>query len=273
MIIENNTIVYFTGTGNSLKLAKDIVSEMEDFKLCKVSQFINEKEVEVKSKFLGIVFPVYYARMPLIMEQFVRKLNISRDTYVFVAANYAGAPAQALIKSDNILQDRKSKLSSGFLFRMPGNNIFAFNTKPKEKQSKIFEREEKKVKKVCELIRKREELKPETSKLVFDIVIDKMFIKTTDKIVGNLHMRDEKFWVNEKCNGCKLCENICPVSNIEFNLNKPTWKHKCQQCAACIQWCPKQAIQWGDKTLKRSRYRNPSVKISELINAQEAALW
>lgn len=267
MIIENNTIVYFTGTGNSLKVAKDIGSEMEDFHLCKVSQFINEKEIKVKSKFLGIVFPVYYARMPLIMEEFVRKLKISGDTYVFAAATYAGAPAQALMKLDNILQDKKSKLSSGFLFRMPGNNIFALNTKAKEKQNKIFEMEEKKVNKVCKLIRKREKLKPETSKLVFDTVIDKIFIKTTDKIMGNLHMRDERFWVNEKCNGCGLCEKICPVSNIEFNLKKPTWEHKCEQCAACIQCCPNQAIQWGDKTLKRSRYRNPNVKISELIDA------
>lgn len=266
MIIENNTIVYFTGTGNSLKVAKDIVSRMEDFQLCKVSQFRNEKEMEIKSKFLGIVFPVYYSRMPLIMDEFVRKLNISRDTYVFAAATYAGAPAQALVKLDAILKYKESKLSSGFLFRMPSSNIFSFNTKVKEKQNKIFGREEKKVKKVCELIRKREELKPETSKLVFDIVIDKMFIKTTDKIMDNLHMRDEKFWVNEKCNGCGLCEKICPVSNIEFDLNKPTWKHKCEQCAACIEWCPKQAIQWGNKTLKRSRYRNPNVKISELID-------
>ncbi|WP_274600542.1 EFR1 family ferrodoxin [Clostridium beijerinckii] len=89
--------------------------------------------------------------------------------------------------------------------------------------------------------------------------------KTTDKIVKNLHLRDKDFWVDDNCNGCRLCEKICPVNNIQFNINKPICKHKCEQCAACIQYCPKEAIQWKTKTKKRRRYRNPNISINELI--------
>lgn len=58
----------------------------------------------------------------------------------------------------------------------------------------------------------------------------------------NFNKKDEKFSVNNKCNGYKLCRKICPVNNIEFNLNNPIWKHNCEQCTACIQYCPKEAI-------------------------------
>ncbi len=99
---------------------------------------------------------------------------------------------------------------------------------------------------------------------MIDTAIDRIFIKTTNKIMQTLRMKDLKFWVNENCNSCKFCEKICPVKNIEFNT-APVWKHNCERCTACIQYCPKEAIQWTNKTINRKRYRNPNVNIIEFL--------
>jgi len=198
------------------------------------------------------------------VEELVRKLELSKDTYVFAVATHGGGPAEVLVKLNNILQNGGRILNSGFLLHMPANNIFAYNPSFENRKNKIFEREKRKVKEISDIIRERKDYKCELSKLMIDIVIDRILIKVTDKIMENFHIRDEKFWINAKCNSCRLCERICPVNNIEFNSNKPVWKHKCEQCTACIQYCPKEAIQWGNKTIKRNRYRNPNVNIIEL---------
>ena len=265
MVIEKDIILYFSGTGNSLQVAKDISSKLGNFELCAIASLKDKEEINIKSKTVGIIFPVYYARLPLIVEKIVSKLKINKDTYVFAVVTYGGAPAEVLGKLNKVLQNGGSTLNSGFLLHMPGNNIFAYNPSSLKRQSKIFEREKSKVKKISDIIRERKDYKCEASKLVIDIIIDRVFIKTTDKIMENFHRRDEEFWINDNCNGCKLCEKICPVNNIEFNLDKPVWKHNCEQCTACIQYCPKEAIQWGIKTIKRKRYRNLSIKVTELI--------
>lgn len=265
MVIDRDTILYFSGTGNSLQVTKDINSELRDFNLCNISSIITEEKIKITGKALGIVFPVIYARLPLILERVLEKLEINKDIYVFAIATHGGAPAKVLIKLRKILKSRGIVLNSGFLIHMPGNNIFAYGASSIEKQNKTFEREKKKVKKITNIIRERKNYKCELSKLVIDILIDRVFIKITDKIVGNLHLRDKDFWVNDNCNSCKLCERICPVNNIQINTDKPIWKHNCEQCAACIQYCPKQAIQWGKKTTKRKRYRNPNINVTELM--------
>nr|WP_278184419.1 EFR1 family ferrodoxin [Clostridium cellulovorans] len=189
----------------------------------------------------------------------------NEDTYVFAIATHGGASAEVLIKLRKILQSKDRVLNSGFLINMPGNNIFAYGASSIEKQNKIFEREKNKVGKIAAIIRERKNYKCEFSKLVIDILIDRVFIKATDKIVKNLHLSDKDFWINDNCNGCKLCEKICPVKNIRSNTDKPVWKHNCEQCTACIQYCPRQAIQWGKKTSKRKSYRNPNSNINELL--------
>lgn len=265
MIIEKNTILYFSGTGNSLQVAKDISNELGEVELQKVASLVKEKEIIIKSRVLGIVFPVYYARLPLVVDNIVKKLNISQYTYVFAVATYGGAAAGVLNKLSDILRHNDVILNSGFLLRMPANYVVSYNPSDLKRQNKDFEREKKKVKEISNIIKERRNCKAETSKLIIDTIIDRILIKTTDKIMDNLYIKDKDFWVNDQCNGCRLCEKICPVKNIEFILDKPTWNHTCEQCTACIQYCPKEAIQYKQKTLKRRRYRNPNIKVNELM--------
>jgi Ferredoxin len=265
MVITKDTILYFSGSGNSLQVSKDISSELGDFDLINIGGLSKEEKIEVKAKTMGIVFPVYYARMPLIVETVTKKLEISHDTYVFGIANHGGAPANVLLKLDNKLKGNGLGLNSGFLIRMPANNILAYNPKAVEKHNKTFQKEKEKVKKISAIIRERKSQKCEVSKLILDRGIDKLFSKATNKIMDKLHDKDREFWVKNNCTSCRVCEKICPVNNIEIKNNKPAWKHNCEQCTACIQYCPEKAIQFGTKTINRNRYKNPNVSVNEMI--------
>lgn len=265
MVLENNTILYFSGTGNSLQVASDLKDQLGDFDLLKITSLRNEENIIVEANItLGIVFPVYFARLPLVVEAIVNKLEVRQNGYVFAVATHGGGPAAVLNKLQQHLYRNGITLSAGFLIHMPGNHIFAYNTRPVEINNRIFSKEKKKIMRISEVVSRKLFMKCETSKLMLDTLIDNLFMATTDKIMENINEGDKNFWVNENCNGCKLCEKICPVKNIEFTT-KPVWKHNCQRCTACIQYCPKEAIQWGDKTVKRQRYRNPNIKLKKML--------
>lgn len=71
MIIEKDTILYFSGTGNSLQVANDLGTELGDFNLCKITSLIEEEKIRIEGKRLGIIFPVIYNRLPLVVERII----------------------------------------------------------------------------------------------------------------------------------------------------------------------------------------------------------
>ncbi len=263
MVIENNSILYFSGTGNSFQVAKDLCNSLSGFNLLKISKLTNEEKIIAKSGWIGIVFPVYYSRLPLIVEKIAKKLEISKNVYVFTVATYSAAPSTVLKKLQNTLKTNNVILNSGFLIKMPKNHIYKYETKPVAVDSDMFEIEKKRVKEISTIINQRKNIKPEISKIAIDIAFDKLFIKATDKIFSGFHSLDTKFFTDSKCIGCKLCERICPVNNIEVK-SKPLWKHNCERCMACIQYCPNKAIQIGKKRIHR--YRNPNINVEELLS-------
>jgi len=47
---------------------------------------------------------------------------------------------------------------------------------------------------------------------------------------------------NDKCTGCGVCVDICPVQAIKIENQKAIINEECVECAACIDQCPNQAI-------------------------------
>jgi ferredoxin len=55
------------------------------------------------------------------------------------------------------------------------------------------------------------------------------------------------------------------VENIRLENERPVWLHNCTQCFACIQWCHLDAIEIKNKTLNRTRYHHPEIRLKEMI--------
>ena len=47
---------------------------------------------------------------------------------------------------------------------------------------------------------------------------------------------------SEKCTGCGICVDVCPVSGIEVNQEAVVNDETCTGCAACVSECPNEAI-------------------------------
>lgn len=61
---------------------------------------------------------------------------------------------------------------------------------------------------------------------------------------GNMKSTIQRYFVNNKCIGCKLCYFKCPQKCIDIKMNKAIIKEKhCLQCGNCFEICPVQAIE------------------------------
>jgi ferredoxin len=50
-------------------------------------------------------------------------------------------------------------------------------------------------------------------------------------------------WAPDYCKHCFTCINICPVKNLEFNLDEMVSLGKCIQCMLCRNFCPDFALE------------------------------
>lgn len=249
-----NKIYYFTGTGNGLQIANDLSAGLGECRIHKVTEYSGEKIV---GNTLGIIFPVYNWGLPLIICDFLRKLDVSDDTFIYAIANYGGLPGKALDQCKDILKENGLKLSAGFLINMPGNYILGYGAKSKEIQDKLFAKEGKKIIYISDCVKSKKECRIEKSHTVIDRVCSNYFYKH----INEFHEADQYYTIDNNCTGCGLCAKRCPVNNITMVYDKPNWNHHCELCVACIQSCPNKAIDYKGETKKRERYLNPNVKL------------
>lgn len=240
-------------------IAKDLAAGLPEAKVYSIPHVIHG-EIDFDADNIGIVFPVYFAGIPRIISEFVRKLDPAQIKYLFAVAAYGGYPGVALPVLQHQLQSEGILMNAGYCVQMPGNYIVKYGAYSQEKQYKIFRKKEEALGKI---------IKNTEAQKNIEIKQGGFLAKRIGNYVYQSKLRqfptlDMNFTANEKCNGCGTCEKICPVRNIDLNERKPRWHGNCEHCMACIQWCPMEAIQYSAKTIGRKRYRHPDSKAEDL---------
>lgn len=256
-------IFYFTGTGNSLAVAKNISNELGDSELISIPTVING-EIIADAPSIGLIFPVYIWGMPNMVVDFINKLDVTQAQYVFAVATCAGQPGETLIQLHKMLQEKGSGLNAGFAVREAPNtiqkdNIFIKIARLLERNMRITRSGDGRLEEMVDVIKNKKEHVPEKSSKLLNIFGNLMY-KGGMPNINKLG----KFWVNDNCNLCLTCQQICPSNNIEVENEKLVWHDNCEFCQACIQWCPREAIHIKNEDLNR-RYHNPQIKVKDIV--------
>lgn len=250
-------IFFNSSTGNSLYVAKRVQENFEECELISIPKAINQDKYDYNDDVIGFVYPIHYAGLPRVVHQFLSKINIKKDTYVFAIGVSGGGGANTSFNQIDTLLKDKCNVSNYCTIKYISNYLRAGREPSSERAIKSIEKNEDILNSFIKSIERHEVT---TRKYRFGIGNIEYNIA-----VSMLKKLDKNFNVNDDCINCKMCQKICPVQNIVMENNKPKWCTKCVDCMACINICPKKAINIGNKTVNKNRYINPYIKREELL--------
>ncbi len=255
--MSKNIIFYFTGTGNSLKVARDIAKEIGDCEIKLVTNF-KDRALAEGYESVGFVFPVYASNMPNYFLKFLYRVDFrkSRDAYFYAVSTQGRSSGNSFYNVNRLLRRQSLELNASYEVKMFANYVALYN------MSKNDEMANEDASIVVESIAK--EVKEKVEKPI-SMKESKVATVMSNFMAPKFAMKDKGFNVSNECGGCGICEKVCPVRNIEIVAYKPTFKHNCEQCMACIQNCPSKALNYKNKTQKRGRYINPEITVQDLF--------
>jgi len=270
-------IYYFSGTGNCLFVAKRL-AERTGGALIPMASSIKQDAIDVKTA-IGIVFPVYYMELPMIVEAFVHKLRGIQGKYVFAICTYGGAAGASLRKLKRLFAECGGELSAAFGVRMPQNSFPKKNDDQRGKLQACPSRTDW----IAEKVNRRATGVFYTGALlelalipIIPLFIRPACVRHFQKISrspkdspyeAHKHAMDKNLSVQNSCTGCGICVKVCPMGNISLCDGKPTWGHRCEHCLACYNWCPNKAIE-GGITTKGYFYTHPDIELLDIMGQQ-----
>ena len=252
-------IFYFTGTGNSLWAARVLSSKLQDSEIIPI---LNPSLNAIKeSETIGVVYPVYMHRIPYLVADFIKTLP--ELDYLYAVAINAGDTGQTFTYFKKHLSTEQNTLKAGFSIVTPSNYLPFGEAVDGRKRDRMLSTARVKIERVSKIIRNRKSFFDKEDGFYKKRVYPGMLYFAGYRF---LHFLDKKFYIEDSCTSCGICEKVCPVGNITRPEGKPVWNNNCQLCFACINLCPESSIQFGNKTSGMRRYRNPKVTVEDIIN-------
>jgi ferredoxin len=252
-------LYYLTGTGNSLKIAKDLQASLGDCSL----HSMPKSAASIEGDTVGLVFPVYFARPPVFVQEFIERAVFGDISYLFLVANGGGLFGTVLKILETQLKGRGQKVDAGFLIGMPGNHpkiASLLKTTPET----YYAREKRRIEEISKVVLKKTSHRVETNLGPIGWFFSHVAFNSPLKL-SRAHRLDEAFQVTDQCIGCGTCEQVCPVGNIrrDESTGRPTWQHRCVNCLACYHHCPQEAIELSGMN-QMKRYRHPEIPLEEI---------
>ena len=243
-------IFYFTGTGNSLYIARQLAGENAEL----------------------LSMPPYMVR------QFIRKAKLKAE-YKFAVLTYGARKCDAVEIWDRISRKADNAFDYINTIIMVDNWLPNFDM---NEQLKIDKHIPENLQKITADINSRQHWHEPVTEEERQQHQGFMQRSGLDPEVGFL-MKSEKFFtVTDVCIDCGICTYVCPRGNYELTSRGVKTSGDCEFCFACIQNCPQKAIQFikqedgsfpdGTEKNPNARYRNEHISLIDLKRANNQKL-
>jgi len=263
-------IYYFSGTGNSLHIARELQERIPGVSLIPIMSVMGEETIRSGSDAVGLVFPIHAFTMPIVFKEFLKKADFSSASYLF-AVSSRHSDLKVFTHINRMLKGHK--LDACFGVEMPQNYIPVFEVESEEKIAKCESNLQEKLETMVKVITSRQPYQEEKLPLGMRIFIGILFPPLTLFMHATRYMGLQRgFYADSRCTGCGICEKVCLSGKIVTTDGKPCWSPDtdCTYCLACVHYCPAKAIQIrGKRTWRHGRYHHPAVMADDIAGQKQ----
>lgn len=266
---KKRIILYFTGTGNCLYVARQLAGK--DGELLSIPQLMKEGRFDIEADEIGIVYPIYGHMPPNMVRKFIDKAHLKAD-YLFAILTYGNRKCNAVEIWDEISG------KSGKRFDYISTLIMVDNWLPNfdmNEQIKIDKHIPENLEKIKADLKGRKQWHEEVSELERQQHQGFLERSGLDPEVGFVLRSEDYFNITDACIDCGACISVCPKGNYAFGNDGMATSGDCEFCFACIQNCPQKAIRFkevgpflsnGERN-PNARYRNENVSLMDIKRA------
>jgi ferredoxin len=260
----NLEVYYFSGTGNSLHVAKELQKRIPEAKLIPIVSLLKNDIIKTSGETVGFVFPIHLAMAPAPLMKFLKKLNLKSAQYIFAVATRAGSQHRAFIDVEKTLGKMGKGLNSYFNLNMASNDP-KFESWRQETAEEIIDIEsevQNRLNLICKIVTNKEKNREKDT----DFTVSMPVFSILSLILPVLNkFYNVEFYADSKCIGCGTCEKVCLSEKIKMMDEKPVWTKDmpCFFCHACLNYCAQQAVQIKSNRFLKShteengRYSHP----------------
>ncbi len=246
-------ILYFSATGNSEYVAKYLAESLDD-DIINLGDILKSKiklEATSEKPYL-VICPIYISVLPLELERLLLASTLKGSNEMYFIMTCAGSGSSAApITAKRICKALKKTCMGVAHLSMPQNYVMYFKIASKEENDSKFNQAIESLPKLSETIKNNLPLETHQPGISHQLMASRPMVILFDKLL----IGTKKFYADDTCVSCGLCEHVCPKNVIHLENGHPVWSKKgCLHCTACINHCPTKAINYGKKTKTKLRY-------------------
>ena len=251
-------VFYFTGTGNSLYIAKQLSESPVS-----IPQAMKRETLDFTDGSIGIVTPIYGHEMPQMVKDFLKKASFHTD-YFYILLTYGNRHGGAAELAKQVCDECGVKVNYINVIQMVDNWLPSFDMNEQKAIDKHIPQQLAPI--LADLNAKKNAISPVTDT---DRAAHQQFLAGISRMPADAWQHLLK--ISDACVGCGICEKVCPSGSIRVENGRAVHHAgNCQTCLACVHACPRKAIGlvMPEKN-PNARYRNEHISLQEIIAANE----
>ena len=264
-------ILYFSGTGNSLAIARKIAEALGE----QVLSIYDAVKADLSGeKRIGLVFPTYNLDAPIAVTQLIPRIRFPKDAYTFVVITCGAQTNNAVWTVRRLLKRQGVRVDYCHKIRVPDSSALAFGRNPNDQAWKF------------------DKFAPRLETIIADLSMQKKrlhfagfdpfgWLMSRPNLQRKIAQMTTPHVNPDKCIGCNTCVRVCPMENISLVESRKTKDRPsdskqsdkvaaigphCTWCLSCVHFCPQQAVEVNGKVVSKPfQYHHPDIKLKDML--------